>query len=887
MSLVSRISSAARNLLKRPRVERELDDELRAYVEQVIAERIRHGQSPERARREALLEVGGIEQVKEEVRDVRTGATIDLVIRDLRFALRSLAKAPAFTFAAALALALGIGATTAILSVVDGVLLRPLPYEDSDRLVVILHNERNPVSAEDIVEWARQTRSFTEISAAEYWTPNLTGADEPEHVFGLHMSAGMIPMLGVKPLLGRTFTAEEETAGNDHVAVISYGLWQRRFAGSTGVVGRQISLDGEPFTILGVMPASFQFAPFWATRSELWAPMSLAARAAKRAGGQSMRAFARLRPGVTLGQARSDLGAVTARQEQQFPGSNRDITVQSLKLKVVGDIRTPLLVLLVAVAFVLLIACANVAHMLLARAAARQKELAIRTALGATRGRLVTQLLAESAVLALIGGIGGVVLALFGVRALVVASPAIIPRVSTVTIDGRVLVMTTLITAATAIVFGLLPALRAARVDLAGTFKDGDRGSTDGQGKHRLRSALVASEFALALVLLVGAGLMIRSFAALQRIDPGFDPRNVVTMSISTAGTRESAAALRASFFADVRSRVQAIPGVESASFINHLPITGDQWGYSFTVDGRPAPKPGDAPSATYRVVFPGYFHTMRIPLLRGRDVSETDRLDAPHVVVINEHMAKTYWPSEDAIGQRIHISGDSTPVTVVGIAKNTVREQWSAPAEEELFVPHAQSSYATDAPSRYAYLTLVVRTVCHGQGQCDAATLADPIVKAVRSIDRNVAISEVETMTHIVGQATAESRFYLVLLAAFAGIALTLAAVGIYGVMSYSVSRRTHEIGIRIALGAEPSSVLGFVVRQGMALAMIGASVGLVAAFALTRSMVKLLYGVGPSDLATFVVVTAVLCGVALVASYLPARRATRIDPLVALRSD
>jgi predicted permease len=885
MPLLSRLASAARNLLKRPRVERELDDELRTYVEQIAAERIRRGQPADAARRDALLEVGGVEQVKEGVRDVRAGATIDVIVRDLRYALRSLGRAPAFTIAAALALALGIGATTAMLSVVNGVLLRPLPYKDSDHLVVILHNESDPVAPDNIIDWAAQTRSFTGIAAAEYWTPNLSGTDEPEHVTALHLTASLIPMLGVQPLLGRTFTTDEETPGRDHVAVISYSLWQRRFAGDRGVIGRQVSLDGEPFTILGVMPASFQFAPFWATRAQLWAPMSLAARAANR-GGQSMRGFARLRPGVTLEQARVDLAAVTARLEQQFPGTNRNVTVTSLKYKVVGDIRTPLLVLLVAVAFVLLIACANVAHMLLARAASRQKELAIRTALGATRSRLIAQMLAESALLAAIGGAGGLVLALWGVRSLVAASPAIIPRVSSVTIDARVLLITTLITAATAIVFGLLPALRAARVDLAETFKDGDRGSTDGQGKHRLRSALVASEFALALVLLVGAGLMIRSFSALQHIDPGFDARNVVTMSVSTAGTREAAPALRGPFFAQVRDRVRAIPGVESVSFINHLPITGDQWGFPFIVEGRPKPKPGEGPNATYRVVFPGYFQTMHVPLLRGRDVSESDRADAPRVVVINEFMAKTHWPGEDPIGKRISF-GDTAWMTVVGIAKNTVREQWSAPPAEEFFFPYAQANYATDTHSHFSYLTLVARIACDGRAECDAAKVAGPITSSIRAIDRNVAISEVETMSHVVAGATAESRFYLVLLAAFAGIAVALAAVGIYGVMSYSVARRMHEIGIRIALGAEPGTVLRFIVGQGMALAMLGSGVGLVAAFGLTRLMGKLLYGVGPSDVATFVVVTGVLCGVALLASYLPARRATRIDPLVALRSD
>jgi predicted permease len=886
MSLRSRVTSTVRNLFRRPAVECELNDELRAYVDLVADDRMRRGDTPDQAQRRARLEVGGIEQVKEEVRDVRSAAFIDVLRRDVRFAARALIKTPAFTIAAVLALALGIGATTAILSVVNAVLLRPLPYADSDRLVVILHDGRNPVAPANFLDWRQQTKSFTDIAAAEYWTPNLTGVDEPEHIFGLRMTAGMIPMLGIAPMLGRTFTPDDDTPGNEHVAVISYGLWQRRFAGDRDVVGHQVQLEGQPFTIIGVMPASFQFAPFWATRAELWAPLALGQRSASR-GGNSLRIFARLRPGITFEQARADLGAVTARLEREYPGTNRGVTIEALKQKVVGNIRTPLLVLLVAVAFVLLIACANVAHMLLARATARQKELAVRAALGATRGRLIAQMLAESALLAACGGVAGLLLARWGVRALIAASPAIIPRIANVTVDGRVLSMTILITAATAIVFGLIPALRAARVDLAETFKDGDRGSSDGQSRHRLRSGLVASEFALALVLLIGAGLMLRSFSALQRIDPGFDPRDVVTMTISTSGTKEGAPQLRQAFFNDALARVRAIPGLESASYINHLPIAGDEWGFPFFVEGRPKPKPGDAPTATYRVVFPGYFHTMRIPLLRGRDVADVDREGAQDVVVINEFMAKKHWPGEDAIGKRITL-GDGPSVTIVGIAKNAVRDQWSAPAAEEVFVPFAQTQgFLTDAGSHYGYLTLVARAACNGRSACDAATFAVPIVAAVRGIDRNVPISEVQTMSAVVAQATAEPRFYVVLLAAFAAIAVVLAAVGIYGVMSYSVSRRTHEIGIRIALGAEPSTVLRFIVRQGMTLAFIGATAGLVAAFALTRLMHGLLYGVGATDPTTFVAVTAALCAVALAASYVPARRATRIDPLVALRSD
>jgi predicted permease len=448
------------------------------------------------------------------------------------------------------------------------------------------------------------------------------------------------------------------------------------------------------------------------------------------------------------------------------------------------------------------------------------------------------------------------------------------------------LLFTTLITAGTAILFGLVPALRAARVDLAGTFKDGDRGSTDGHGRNRLRSALVMSEFALALVLLVGAGLMIRSFAALQHVDPGFDPRNVLTMTVSPKGTKEADSSVRPAFFAEALARIRAIPGVESASYINHLPITGDQWGFAFDVEGTPKSKPGEAPTATYRVVFPGYFHTMHIPILRGRDINDADGADAQRVVVINEYMAKTYWPGQDPIGKRLSTFGLPW-VTIVGVVKNTVREQWAAAPEEEFFFPYYQTSFATSTAGHFSALTLVARASCRAGSECDPASLSAPVVNAVRAIDRNMPISTVSTMSSAVAGATAESRFYLVLLSAFAVIAVVLASVGIYGVMSYSVSRRTHEIGIRIALGAEPHIVRRFIVLQGMTLAAVGAAAGVLAALALTRLMSGLLFGVGATDPVTFVVVLATLGGIALAASYLPARRATRIDPLVALREN
>ena len=881
--VISRVGAFARNLFRRSRIDRALDDELRAYVAGVAAEHVHAGMSPRDAERAARLELGGYDVVKENVRDARTGARLDALLRDCRFAARGLRRTPAFTVVAVLALSLGIGATTTMLSVVRSVLLRPLSYADADRLVVILHDGRNPVSPRNFREWRAQTRSFSEMAAAEYWSPDLTGGNDPTQLLALRISSGMLPMLGVPPVLGRMFSASEEEPGNEHVVVLSYGLWQRMFAGRRDVLGAPMSLNGSMYTVVGVMPKSFQFAPFWATRTELWAPLVLAPRATE--SGWSLRVFARLAPRVTLEQARDDLAAVTARLEASDPGNDKNVLATPLREKVVAGIRAPLIVLLVAVSFVLLIACANVAHMLLARAAARHRDVALRTALGATRRRIVGQLLVESALLACLGGAGGFALALAGTRALVAASPPAIPRVASMTIGGGVLSIAFAIAAATVIVFGLAPALQASRVDLADTLRDGDRASSHGRSGARIRDALVVSEFALALVLLVGAGLMIRTLVALQRVDPGFDPRNVVSMIVSTAGTPAADSGRHGAFYTDVLARVRELPGITSASYINHRPIDGDEWGFPFRLEGKPRPRPGESPTAIYRVVFPGYFATMRIPLVSGRDFSDADRENAPGVVVINQFMAQTHWPGADPIGKRLTLD-DSTWLTVAGVVKNDVRESLSAPPEEEMFLPFAQQTAYLKGLGAARTLTLVARVAC-SKDECDASAFAGAIRGAIRSVESNAPISAITTLRSLMQSATAESRFYLLLLTVFATIAVVLAAVGIYGVMAYAVSRRTHEIGIRIALGAETGTVIRAVVGEGLTMAAIGAAAGLVTALGLTRLMRGILYGVRPDDVWTFATVTALLLLVAIAATLVPAFRATRVDPLVALRSD
>ena len=879
MTELTWLKSAWRNLVTRRRAEADLDAELRSYVQLLTEEKVRAGIPRADAERAARVETGGVEQVKEEVRDVRTGALIDTTMQDIRYGIRSLRRSLGLTMAAVVALSLGIGATTAVFSVVDAVLLRPLPYADADRLVVTLHGGTGPVAPGNYLDWRAQNSVFSEMGAAEAWGPNL-GGESPERVSGLHVTSSIFPLLGVRPLIGRTPLPNEEQLGHERVVVLGYGLWQRKFAGDRAVLGRTATIDGTPYEIIGVMPPDFSFPPFWAVGAEMWAPLAFGEAATNRER-QSLRIFGRLKPGISIETAQAQMSAITSRLDAQYPGTNRDVQVVSLKERVVGNVRLALLVLLGAVGFVLLIACANVAHMLLARASGRQKELAVRTALGASRSRVIRQLLTESMVLGLAGGVVGVVLASWGVRTLVALAPANLPRLASIALDARAVAFALVVSLLTSAVFGLVPALQSAQRDLSDVLRDGDRGSTEGGARHRLRRALVASEFALAMVLLVGAGLMIRSFVALHRVDPGFDARRVMTAHVSMLGTANADTGRRGPFVEEVLRSVRAIPGVEVAGAINHLPISGDNWGLGFAIEGRPAPRPGESPRATYRVVTPGYFEAMRIPILRGRSVAATDREGSPRVVVINSVLASRYWPGVDPVGKRLTFDNPNDPnaewITVVGVVPNVVTSDWAGPREPEVYLAYFQAADYLHRPGgHYASISIVAR------GEVGASLRA-----AISSVDPRVVLSELQPMEQIVAGATAPSRFPLLLLGAFAVVALALAAVGVYGVMSYTVSRRTHEIGIRVALGATPREVLRLVIGEGMTVAVAGSAAGLVGALLLTRFMSTMLYGVGAMDPLTFALVALVLCGVALVATYVPARRAAHIDPLVALRSD
>jgi predicted permease len=793
--------------------------------------------------------------------------------KDARYAVRMMLKHRSFTFVAVLALGLGIGANTAIFSVINAVLLRPLPYQNAAELVTILHDGSKPVAPANFFDLAKQSQSFSSIAAAQWWEPNLTGRDQPEHLRGLQLTGEMFRVLGVNPKLGRTFHAGEDQTGNDHVVVLSNRIWQRRFGSDSGVIGQQITFDGESYTIIGVMPAEFQFAPFWATQAELWAPLNLAERVTDR-GGQSLRVFARLKPGVTLDQAQAETATIFKRLEQEYPARNKGLalSVDPLHEKVVGKTRRALMILFGAVGFVLLIACANVANLMMARASARQKEIAVRTALGASGRRIARQLLTESVMIALVGGGFGLALALLGVKTLVAFGPTNLPRVTTISLDGRILLFTLVLSVLTGVLFGLAPVLQTLKGNFNDSLKEGGRGSTAGKGRSRARRLLVVSEVALALMLLVGGGLMVRSFARLLTVDPGFNPGHLLTMTVSLAGSEHSTATKRVAFFDQLLERLDSLPGVQSASAINHLPLGGDVWTVPFTIQGRPAPLPGVKQGAVYRIIRPNYFRTMNATLLKGRDFTARDNESAPGVVIINQAFASRYWPTEDPLGKRIFTTDETTPREIVGIVKDLKQEEWTDEPNAEMYLPHLQQAGPRG-------LSLIIRS------NGDPMQMVTAVENQVWAIDKNLPVADIRSMEEVIAIRIEQQRFNMLLLSVFASVALLLSVIGIYGVMSDAVTARTHELGIRMALGAQASDVLKMIVRQGMVLALAGIALGLLGALWLTQFMSSLLYEVSPTDGLTFIAIPLVLMVVALGACLVPARRATKVDPLVALR--
>ncbi len=807
--------------------------------------------------------------------------------QDFRYAIRVLLKSRSTTFVAVLALALGIGANTAIFSIVNAVLFRPLPYHAPDRLMTVLTPGSSPVSPADYVDVREQAKSFDRMAAAEYWSASLTGRESPEQILGLHLSEDMFPMLGVAALRGRTFDKTDFAPGKTEVLVLGYALWQRSFGGSSDAIGQQVLLDGTSYTVIGVMPADFYFAPFWATRAEMWAPLDLSARTHSR-NGQSLRVFGRLRPGATAQTAQAEVDQICRNMAIAYPESDTGLrmVVESLTEKAVGRVRLALQVLLGAVGMVLLIACANVANLALVRATARQKEISVRCALGAPRWRIVRQFLVESVVLSLTGGAVGLALAEWGTQALKATLTSHLTRSNTIAIDAQVLLFTLGLALMTGILFGIAPAFSASRGDVNDALKEGGRGSTAGGKGARVRRTLVASEIAVALVLLIGAGLLMRSFVKLRAIDPGFDPHNVLTMTISLAGRPEYAGSNREMLYRSILEQVQALPGVREVSMTNHLPIAGDQWSRTRTVEGRPLPERGKGVGAVYRVSRPNYFSTMHVPFAAGRDFTDRDSLSAPQVTIINERLARREFKnSADAIGKRITIDDPhKNPAwrTIVGVVKDLKQYSWSDLPDDEVYIPFAQDKqFFEGTESHFSVMTLVVRT------DPDAATLVRPVKSAIWSLDRNLPLSHTETLETAIGDATWQPRFSVLLIGVFSGLALVLAMIGIYGVMAYEVAQRTHEIGIRMALGASRGGIASLIARQSLPVAIIGIVCGLGAAAALSRLVRGMLYEVDPADPVTFASVAALVLIVATLAALIPARRAMRVDPMIALRHE
>ncbi len=799
--------------------------------------------------------------------------------QDLRYGMRMLLKHPFFTLVAMLALALGIGANTAIFSVVNAVLLRPLSFDAPDRLarVYVTVPKRGvtkyPTSFLTFADWREQNQVFENIAAYTSSSATLTGIDAPQQIDGTMTSGDFFAVLKAQPALGRVYTRAEETP-DSHVAVISHGLWQRRFGADEQIVGRQITLDGEPTTVIGVMPAGFAY-PFDQPRIDFWSPLNPKDETNAFRGANYLSVVARLRQGASLEGAQAEMTTIAQRIEEANPdlSRGRGINIVALQEDVVGDIRPALLVLLGAVCFVLLIACTNVANLLLARAASRQKEITIRAAMGATRWRIVRQLMTESLLLSLSGGALGLLLAVWGIDLLVAAIPEGIPRVGEINLDARVLFFTLVASVLTGLLFGLAPALQVSKPDLNEGLKEGGRGSTEGAGRNRVRGLLVISEVTLSLVLLVGAGLLMRSFLELRDVKPGFNPHGVLTANVSLPAARYGQEESQTAFFQNVLQHAAALPGVRSVGAVDPLPLSGNLAQNILTIEGRPPLAVADRLTTNARVVTPGYFDAMSIPVVKGRVFNEHDAKDAPKVLVVNETLARKYFPGEDAVGKRIGLSiAKNMTGEIVGVVGDVKHVSLDKEAGVECYVNYLQVPDAA--------MTLVARSESN-----DPASLSAALRKAVEEVDKDQPLSDVQTMDQWLASSVARRRFNTLLLGVFALVALLLAAVGIYGVMSYTVTQRTKEIGIRLALGARASDVQRMVVGQGMALILIGVSVGLVAAFALTRVMSSLLFGVSATDPLTFIGVSALLASVALVACLIPARRATKVDPMVALR--
>lgn len=798
-------------------------------------------------------------------------------MQDIRFALRQLAKAPGFTCIAVLTLALGVGACTAIFTVVNSVLLRPVEYPESERLLVIRESNlpqypEFSVSPANYRDFAAQADALESSFAARSSSYNLTGRGEPSRVVAQRVTGRFFEVLKVQPMLGRGFGPAEDAPGKDAVVVLSYAYWQKQFGGAPGVIGETITLNNRPCTIVGVMPATFRRG----ATTDLWAPMAFNEQEWAGRGGHYITMYARLKPGFTFEQARAQLDTIAARLAEKYPDTNKNwgVVVKTILNASTGNLRPTLFILLGAVGLLLLIACANVANLLLARATARQREISIRSALGSSRWRIVRQLLTESLVLGLFGGVLGTLIGKWSLDAMLAIAPADLPRAAEIALDGRALAFTLAVAVLTGIAFGLVPALQSLRVNLVDALKDGSRGASDGGRRHWVRNGLVVLEVALALMLLSGAGLLMRSFLQLSSTSPGFDPKNALWVSVNLPGAKYDTAVKQNAVVESLLSRFRALPGVTSVGVTHVMPFSGSDYALGLEIEGKPVP-PADLPSTNYFSVSPDYFKAMGIPLLRGRDFTAQDRMDSPHVAIISQSLASQYFPDQNPLGKRISVTNQDGQiwrevVGVVGDIKHTAIDQ---PTQPQTYEPILQAQFTG--------LNFAVRTAG------DPTTLIAALRREVYAVDPDQPVGRVDPLVKLVADSMARQRFAFTLFTVFSGLALLLASIGIYGVMAYNVSQRTGEIGVRMALGATATDVVKLILSQGLGVIGLGLLVGLGATLALARVIQSMLYGTNPRDPLTLAVIAVLLAVVAIAACLIPALRATKVDPLVALRAD
>jgi putative ABC transport system permease protein len=877
MNWLRKLQLRSRAILQKEELDARMNHEIRSHIELQTQENIGAGMSPEEARYAALRQFGWVESIKETCREQRGIGWIENLSRDIRYGTRMLFKNVAFTVVAVLTLALGIGANTAIFSFVNAILLRPLPFKDPQRLVMVftsyppVDGHRNWISAPTFNEWRKQSTPFDGLAARGFGGFVLTGKGLPENIPGARFSVNIFRLLGIQPVLGRDFLPEEEPYGKDHVVLLGYELWKRRFGGDKTIVGRGITLNDELYTVIGVLPPRTFFPE---RDTQLWTPLAFGPEQLHDYGSHNYLVYASLKPGVTLGQANREMNLIASRMaatDEHYKGSSAE--VYSLHEMTVGDSRTVLLVLLGAVGLVLLIGCVNIANLLLARSAARSREFAIRGALGASRVQVVRQLLTESMLLALLGGVGGILFALFGLQALVRLGPPDLPRIwEGIHLDMRALCFTAVVTGTAGLLFGFAPALQSSVSDLVRELNEGSRGSSAGRRSQRVRAALVVSEVAVSVMLLVGAGLMIRSFSHLISQNLGYNPENVVSFDLGLPSKKYPTLGAQARFFQQLKAKVDILPVVQAAALVRGLPLSGQNAGGDVSIKGAPPPAVGEAWDADFAQVSPGYFHAMNIPFMRGRDFNERDGRNSAPVAIVNEAFVKKFKLGTNVLGRFIGCAG-ANDIEVVGVVKDSKRSGLANVQRAEVYRPYAQQCWG--------FMSLVVRT------QSDPAMMIRAIRTELDMLDKDQPIENVRTMTQLVARSVTQRRLSVQMLSGFAGLAMLLAAIGLYGVLAYDVAQRKREIGVRMALGAQQHKVLSLVLTQGMKLALMGTVIGSVAALALTRLMHNLLYQIQPSDPLTFAAVSVLLLGTALLACWVPARRAANVDPMEALRCE